>query len=183
MYNEINTVNRLRRSVRGRVMVATNSKMIEFLSNDLTRGMPLYSVGGIQVNHVLVFTAELDGYLSFEPDAYVKILDVGPYVTHFFDPRLVAAVRICDPFTPIIFSAGIASGFTVPNTNPAQSTHGFVLVDYAPNGADQRSLYFRFIEPQTAAAGNPLAKSIFVTGAKFLGLTAYPPYVLTTTRP
>lgn len=104
MFNEANVSKRLRKLVRGRVLVFTTSKQIEFLTEDLSLSIPLFGrednpyapIGG------LTFQVELEGYLTFDEGSQIKIHDLGPYTGGDFDPTKFVLTYPCDPFIPII---------------------------------------------------------------------------------
>lgn len=114
MYAEAN-INRLMRPICGRVLCWTNSKIIEFLNRDLTQSVPLYSRGSYSAGQGLAFSVELDGFLTFDKGSFVKVMEVAPFKSVYFDPAAAAPVSIGDVFPSKILSVVYAT--VEPNGN------------------------------------------------------------------
>jgi hypothetical protein len=164
MFNEVNVDNRLRYPVRGRVIVSTTSRNIEFLENGLKFSHPLYSFDSIQEGYCAVFMLELNGFLTFEKDSFVKISpELAPYERAYFDPTAFAFVKPADPFQPTI--TGRQAEY--PDGDTAYTFR--VTAQVGINDT-------RFFELQHVDGRVTLQKfnETFIPGAEWLGVAKYP---------
>lgn len=177
MYNDVNIGDRLRKSVRGRVIVFTNSRVIEFLDEDLTQSIPLYSTDQIPERSGVVFSVELDGFLTFDGDAYVKIVELSPYVAPYFNPAAFAIVEVGDFYQPVIAGAYVDAPTTIGGDIMRR---GLVQVDFLPNYGKRVNYFFKLPTPLQRSAALSYVEGIFPAGADFRGINAYSPLVLST---
>lgn len=107
MYNEANIDGRDLRYINGRVLVNTNSPKVEYLTLDKTRTSALRSSSyGFQEKEVAVFIVELQGFLTFTPGSFVKLIDLGPFNQAFIDFNgLYYTAFVADPVPPKVDQA------------------------------------------------------------------------------
>lgn len=167
MFNAANVNNRLRELVRGRVIVATTSKIVEFLDRKLKFSYPLYSVDQMPPGVMLTFCVEVDGFLTFDQDAEIKIL---PETAHFeklhYDPTAFALVRTADPFVPLISNAYVGR-YDGPNSSPSAL---YVSVQYGVNLSEE--VYLNVDQDTYDYSKEPL--SWFPIGKPWFGMKNLP---------
>lgn len=108
MFNAINIQNRLRYPVRGRVLVFTTSSKVEYLEESLRFSYVLFNFPGPLTGFQgYVFTVEMqDGYLTFDNESYVKLLEVSTFRKYHFSPTDYTLLSTADPLPPVPSFAG-----------------------------------------------------------------------------
>lgn len=161
LFNQANVSNRHCQSVKGRVLVWTTSLKIEYLTDDLTRSIPLYSRTSLLGGYGITFMVELDGFLTFDIGSFVRIIEVGPYEKPFFDASASTAVLISDTFPSFITSVTIHTSASNGDVISVNITHRSAVI-----GTFNTSL-FRVAPQMPRAQVDPLLASTFVIGAQF----------------
>lgn len=170
MFNETNVDNRLRRLVRGRVIVATTSLCVEYLSEQLTQSMPLYSLDDLPTGKLLVFCVELHGHLTFNKGSEVKIIELSPFVAGYFDPTAFALVSPADALYDTV--AGITFRYGQLATNYVESIVITVL-SYTTGITYQVVLMAKNYAIPSADVAR-LASEVFAKGSQWRGSEYYP---------
>jgi hypothetical protein len=164
VFNEVNINTRQLHRVSGAVLVFTTSLTIEFVRDDLTTSIPLYSTGSLLPNEGITFSIAVDGYLSFEKGAQVKLLEVGPYESTQISAQSFFKVAPADPFQPIIYSWGVISYY-----KPAVARIFFKNADGSEGMALMQSKFGHDYSTEEYAR-------ILVDGAPWLGIEGYPEF-------
>jgi len=176
---DANVDNRLRERVRGRVIVATTSKIVEFLEDSLNFSYPLYSVVSIPDGYMLVFAVEVDGFLTFDKGSEVRISpELGAFERLQFDPTAFALVKAADP-------AGVIPAYRgkIISREPHAARYDDDLGDYV---LDKGTVYyekspgvtatavFQFAGQQDGGPGRAYFTNVFIPGELYKGDVGYP---------
>ena len=174
-FNQANVDNRLRYTIRGRVIIFTTSTHVEFLDHNLQTTIPIMYQNGLPPIYGMTLIIECDGILTFDVGSQVKIIDVGPYKRFEFVQNAAFPVAPPDPFIrKIVADAQFA--WMVQATNAAnQVTSLYILVTSATGNVNVR---FFVQTPFSVAAGTEAAnlaklKAIFVPGSVYKGPAGY----------
>lgn len=114
--------------MRGRVIVFTTSRYVEFVENSLKFSYPLYFNDSYGPGFGLSFMVELNGFLTFDPNSFVKISpELNPFRLAYYDPTAFSVVQVADP--PSIRELSIY--YNGPGRNDSYINVGFAA-GYAP---------------------------------------------------
>jgi hypothetical protein len=177
LFNEANIDSRLRYLVRGRVIVFTTSKVVEFIEDHLKFSYPLYSVDSpYPAGMGLSFMVEVNGYLSFDKDSFVKITpEMSPFTALYYDPTAFAIVRAGDPYKAHIDYVEAQGGNPgLGFTEDGRYKENRVFVTVKVNPTTQEPHYFIYKEAIGSYELTDLARQVFVNGSSYLGDDAYP---------
>lgn len=169
MFNEANVDNRSRHPVRGRVIVFTTSKVVEFLNKDLSVSIPLFSHPDPYPEKCgLVFMVELDGLLTFDEGSFYRVSDeLASYERAYFDPNGAAVVRSGDVFNETVIVGAVYNY----NDGICQ-----VVVSYNSE-AGRVDLIGQIVSPLTNVSdAHELVASTFVEGRPWKGKYGYPDF-------
>jgi hypothetical protein len=160
--NDINIDNRLRFPVRGRVIVATTSRFVEFVDDALRNSYPLYAPGPIPEGKMLVFCVEVDGFLTFDVGSVVRILpETHEFQRLHYDPTAYAVIDTADPFRPQLYG-DVPYGIGYESAGP-------VLELYISNIDGTRTgVFFDFVD-QSLAYESAQLQAIFIPGSYVKG--------------
>lgn len=109
-FPNVSSDTRQRIRVRGRVLCFTTSLVVEYLEQNQKFSYPLYShAGPYPAGCGLTFQVEVSGYLTFDQDAQVKLIELDPYQRFDFDPsRFVVSAPA--GYSCVVVSATISIG-------------------------------------------------------------------------
>jgi hypothetical protein len=171
--------NRRRILVRGRVIVNTTSSIVEFMDESLKDSVSLYSFHNMQVGKVAVFMVEVNGYLTFDADSFVKLSDeLGPFKQFYFDPLAYTLVARVEPYPGIINNPQILTDAFGPVIGTTKQTRKvLVTVEIGVNLI--KGFVFEVPEYTTPTDLTNRARAMFVGGAPWKGTRAYPGFTPT----
>lgn len=176
-FNEANVNSRLRHLVRGRVIIVTDSKVVEFLEESLMHSYPLFNFTDFTADKPLaVFLVEVNGFLTFDEGSFVKISqELDGYQRTWFDPTAFQYVRQADPVVAPAPSAIIFDSFPHSSYYVDELT-AFVVnqctVKYNTGGV-VREVVFEFTPVYQQDSLNKV-KRIFPNDSVYLGDGGYP---------
>ena len=175
MFNECNLKGRSRYPVRGRVLVFTNSKKVEYVDNALTRSLPLYNFPNPNGSQGISFMCEFDGYLTFDANCHFRIIDVGPFEKAWYSAEF-QAVYPADPYQPPILFTSV-SGTPIYNPTTYQYAYTDVLVYVtAESGLQEHYTLRRTAGGLSYGPFSSELNAIFPGGTLFKGINAYGPF-------
>jgi hypothetical protein len=163
-FSELNTLDRTLQAVRGRVVVFTNSTIVEFVNATLTRSIPLYSFGSYNTGQGLTFLVEVNGFLSFDVGSYFKIIEVGSYKEFHYAPNAWNIVTAADPYQAKI------TGYLVEQRDAGL----YYLVINLQTGQNSYASYRLKDGFPTPEEPDAIFTRNFVMGGDWKGADAYP---------
>lgn len=176
---DANVDNRHRALVRGRVIVATTSRVVEYLEESLKYSYPLYSVTTIPDGYLLVFCVELNGYLTFDRDSVVRISPEMPGVGYFcYEPTAFALVKTADPVAVIPPYQGKITGVPPPVARYDDDIGDYTIdrgtVFYEKSPGVIATAVFTFPGQQDGGPGRAYFTDVFKVGDIYKGDNGYP---------
>jgi hypothetical protein len=173
-FKDVNITKRLRYPVRGRVIVNTTSAIVEYVNDSLTQSVALYSFAAMPWGRLATFMVELDGFLTFDKDAYVQITpELNPFREVYFRPTEWALTNVGDEFPGTITSIAVVyEPFTPIITGSTRGVKKALIgVTYAPGLVKNYIMSLpNYVVPTELG---PKINFSFVTGAIWLGANAY----------
>lgn len=164
-FNEANVDNRLRFPIRGRVIVFTTSKVVEYLDDSLRHSYPLYSVDAMPSGKGLAFMVELNGFLTFDADCEVRITpELNPFKAIYYDPAAFSLVRPSDG----ISITSLRSQFV------ENMMDSYVEVTLGYSDGSTTTVVMYPLDQLNAASFNAAVQSTFRTGSVWRGPSHYP---------
>jgi hypothetical protein len=165
-FNEANVDNRLRLYVRGRVIVFTTSRIVEYLTENEKESYPLYSQDYYQPGYGLSFMVELEGYLTFDADSFVKMRELSSFTAPYYEPTNWAVVKAADPYVSVV------TGLYIEYPNPDGSAYT-VLVSYSTQDGNGRNAEMQADRGLTSEQD---WRKTFSTGSVWKGPSGYKGY-------
>jgi hypothetical protein len=182
MYPPVVVKGRTIKPVSGRVLVNTNSVLVEYLNKSKTQTLSLYTVNNLGAGKLYSFMIEIDGFLTFDPECYVNISEeFNPFQQLYFDPLAAGQVmRASSPaFIPYVQTtsfSGSRFGPIAPGTSATMVN--YALINVCVEFGVFTTYVFRYPTLLTPNQMSTMVTAIWPAGSLFKGGTGYPPFIL-----